>query len=65
MIKTRQEPCAWCESSSVEDSHGICQDCADQMEAQSKQRQFDRVPSYVERFRDEKRYKDRYGKEAR
>jgi len=65
MIKTKQESCAWCPGSAEDHSHGICDEHAEKLLIQSSQRQFDRVPSYIERFRDEKRYKDKYEKEAR
>lgn len=65
MIETKQEPCAWCPGSDEDNSHGICDEHAEELLIQSSQRQFDRVPSYIERFRDEKRYRDKYAKEAR
>lgn len=44
--------CCWCGANDDgSDSHGICDACTEAMILQSLQRQFDRVPSYVERFK--------------
>ena len=41
--------CGWCGANADgSQSHGICDDCAALLELQSAQRQFDKVPSYVE-----------------
>ena len=42
--------CPWCQTGEDDgsNSHGICDDCATRMAEQSAQRQFDKVPSYVE-----------------
>jgi hypothetical protein len=41
--------CAWCGADDDgSNSHGICDECRATMELQSAQRQFDKVPSYVE-----------------
>ena len=64
MIKTRQEPCAWCHGSNEENSHGICDEHAEELLIQSSQRQFDRVPSYVGNRRAYNKYiGDKYAKE--
>jgi hypothetical protein len=44
--------CAWCPpvaDPQENDSHGICEDHADQLMLEHVQRQFDKVPSYVDR----------------
>jgi hypothetical protein len=59
--------CAWCLAERGEmpqdgDSHGICPDHADSMRFTQAQRTLDRfeeTPSYVERFKDEKKGKKR------
>jgi len=44
--------CCWCGANpDGTDSHGICPECAESILLQSLQRQFDRIPSYVERFK--------------
>lgn len=42
--------CAWCgRNADGSDSHGICQECSDNLKAQSAWRQLNKVESYVER----------------
>lgn len=56
--------CAWCptpkdEPTPEDQSHGICDDHADQLDLQSKQRQFEKVPSYFGEREKFERYTER------